>query len=97
MKKQTCFLCDEPTGRTTGEDSIICELCDDSGMLNGPFCEDCWDKHKTAHKAAPKMVEALTRIVTEAALLAKNCPPAPHACSACEIEFVAREALKELS
>ena len=43
--------------------------------------------------AAPELYEALKRIVTEAEPLAKGCPPAPHACSACEILHVASEAI----
>lgn len=40
--------------------------------------------------------EALKRIILEAAELAKNCPPTNHACSACEILYVARLALNDL-
>lgn len=43
--------------------------------------------------AAPDMAESLARIITEVtALGAKKCPPAPHACSLCEILHVAQEA-----
>lgn len=39
--------------------------------------------------------EALERVVIEAQALASQCPPAPHACSACEILHVARLGLAD--
>lgn len=41
--------------------------------------------------------EALERILTEARHLAKDCPPAPHACPACEIVHIAEEALANVT
>lgn len=49
MKQQLCFECDEPTGRVTGEDSMVCELCD-----TDPLCEVCWEKHVTRHTSDRK-------------------------------------------
>ncbi len=97
MKSQMCFLCDGTTGRTTGEDSLYCELCNDCGCDGGPFCEDCWERHKLIHKYQQKLADGLARIIGAATELAKNCPPAPHACNACEILHVARETMKEVS
>lgn len=95
MTTELCFLCDEPTGRAgRADDSIFCELCNDCCLVHGPFCEDCWDNHKRAHRSMPKVLESLARIVTEATELAKNCPPAPHGCHACEILHIARELLR---
>jgi len=36
---QMCSRCDEPTGRTTGEDSMY---ADDDIHGVDPLCEDCW-------------------------------------------------------
>ncbi len=41
--------------------------------------------------------EAFERIIAEASELAKNCPPPPHACHACEILCVATEAAERLA
>ncbi len=41
------------------------------------------------------LIGAMQRIANEAGPLAKNCPPAPHSCHACEILFVAREAISK--
>lgn len=43
--------------------------------------------------AAPDLLKALMKIEREATAIAATCPPAPHACPACEILFVAREAI----
>lgn len=45
---ERCRECDDPTGRAgRGDDSLYCDSlsCDDG---TGPFCEDCFEKHRRA-------------------------------------------------
>lgn len=52
-----------------------------------------WTKEMPVQASVPDLLGALNRIAMEAQSLAAECPPAPHACPACEILHVANEAL----
>ena len=50
------------------------------------------EAYKEARYEIASLRKAMERIIIEAEVLAANCPPPPHACHACEILFVAKEA-----
>lgn len=52
-----------------------------------------WTKEMPHGASVPDLLGALNRIALEAESLAAECPPAPHACPACEILHVANEAI----
>jgi hypothetical protein len=63
-----------------------------AGELAEKLIERGWQRTPPDELAALR--GAMERITTEAEVLAKDCPPSPHACPACEILFVARELAK---
>ena len=70
-----------------GNDSQ-CPHCDELAALRTQLA--------AAEERAVRMEGALRRIVTEAETM-PECPPPDHACPACEILFVATEALADAS
>lgn len=74
-----------------------------SGGPNGAGCDgdDMNDLNAelagAATEALAGICNTLERIKVESSHLAKDCPPAPHACPACEIQLVVTEAIESLS
>ena len=45
---------------------------------------------------AVDLAQAMLRILSEATQIGSHCPPAPHACPACEILYIATEVLDQI-